>query len=440
KKERENEIGNAISEVEKKLQGVDMERISRLEKGRTLIWPYITGAVICFLLAFASFAMNTSTLYVFVPIILGILLLLLVGRQVSTESRMRQALSDLKRLGDLQRDHSTVKYQVDTLMNEISEKERDVMGICQGIKRYQEIFNEYRSSDPETVVKAMEKSLQRDKQEKNSLEERKKNLEAQLGRKPDIISKIREIENELNALQSELQKIEFPKLPEGVIFSKDLLEQTRKRKVDLGNDLTRDETLLGENQSKAKELTRFVEENKDLSTKLEKQTEEVERLERRLKLVRISIEALDKTAESLRNRVHPNVEQYMGIILPEITNGRYKAVQIDENYNLRVWDPDAGEFKLREVFSGGTEDQFLLSMRLAFALALLPEVKGMHPEFLFLDEPLASSDEERREGIIQLLKELSSRFKQIFVISHIAGLETDVQNVIRMENGRVVGP
>ena len=70
--------------------------------------------------------------------------------------------------------------------------------------------------------------------------------------------------------------------------------------------------------------------------KLEKQKEEVKRLEHRLKVVKISIDALDKTAETLRNRVHPNVEQYMGIILPEITNGRYKAVQIDKNYNLKV--------------------------------------------------------------------------------------------------------
>ena len=92
---------------------------------------------------------------------------------------------------------------------------------------------------------------------------------------------------------------------------------------------------------------------------------------------------------------------------------------------------------MKEVFSGGTEDQFLLSMRLAFALALLPEVKGMHPEFLFLDEPLASSDEERREGIIRLLKELQSRFKQIFIISHIESLKTEVQNIIRIENGQI---
>jgi len=88
----------------------------------------------------------------------------------------------------------------------------------------------------------------------------------------------------------------------------------------------------------------------------------------------------------------------MSHILPIITLGRYKTVQLDEEYRLKVWDYEAGEFKERDVFSGGTEDQFLLSMTLAFALALLPEVKGMRSEFMSLDEPLGSSDEVRREG------------------------------------------
>jgi len=37
----------------------------------------------------------------------------------------------------------------------------------------------------------------------------------------------------------------------------------------------------------------------------------------------------------------------MGHILPIITLERYKAVQLDEEYKLRVWDPEAGEFKER---------------------------------------------------------------------------------------------
>lgn len=104
---------------------------------------------------------------------------------------------------------------------------------------------------------------------------------------------------------------------------------------------------------------------------------------------------------------------------------------------MRIFDPEAGEYRPKEVFSGGTEDQFLLAMRLAFALALLPEIKGRKPEFLFLDEPLGSSDDVRRSGILDYLRDdLSTRFKEIFIISHVGGLEENIRSVIRMEDGK----
>src|SRR5207245_8677019 len=97
----------------------------------------------------------------------------------------------------------------------------------------------------------------------------------------------------------------------------------------------------------------------------------VMRLEKDCAVVKLSVKGLEQTSESLRNRVKPQVERYMGLILPVITSGRYKAVQLDDNYTVRVFDPDAGEFKPKEVFSGGTEYQILLAIRLAFVLTLL---------------------------------------------------------------------
>src|SRR5258708_12720022 len=105
----------------------------------------------------------------------------------------------------------------------------------------------------------------------------------------------------------------------------------------------------------------------------------------------------------------------MGLIVPVITSGRYKAVQLEDDYTVRVFDPEAGEFRPKEVFSGGTEDQLLLAMRLAFALALIPQAKGRNPEFLFLDDPLGSSDTVRPQGILELMhNELSQNIQQIF--------------------------
>jgi len=63
----------------------------------------------------------------------------------------------------------------------------------------------------------------------------------------------------------------------------------------------------------------------------------------------------------------------------------------------------------------------------------------MQPELMFLDEPVISSDEVLREGILNLLnRELSQSFKQIFLVSHIGGLDEQVKPIIRFEDGEVI--
>jgi exonuclease SbcC len=249
------------------------------------------------------------------------------------------------------------------------------------------------------------------------------------------------VEVEIQRIEGSVREIIMPELREDVTFSRELLAEKAEEKESLQGEIKRAEALIESNRTRINEDTSYLEGHKDVEARLELQTKLVKQLERRAKVIRRAIDAVEKTAESYRNRVSPGVERYMGQILPSITSGRYRAVRLDDDYNLQVWDPEAGEFRAKEVFSGGTEDQFLLGMRLAFALALTPEVKGSRPEFLFLDEPLGSSDEVRRSGILDFLEsEMSSKFKQIFLISHVGGLDEDtpVENVIRIENGRVL--
>ena len=247
------------------------------------------------------------------------------------------------------------------------------------------------------------------------------------------------LETDIQKLNAQIVAVVFPSLPEGVTFSRELLRRKGDEKEALGRKISSTETQIARNNETVEEGQTYVKEHGDIELSVEEQRKLVQEIERRIIIVRKAIEAVEKTAEALRNRVKPGVERYMGHILPAITSGRYKAVRLDENYNLEVWDPEAGEFRPKEVFSGGTEDQFLLAMRLAFALALLPEVKGRKPEFLFLDEPLGSSDEVRRSGILEYLKsDLRNSFKQIFLISHVGGLEEDIPNIIHLEHGRVV--
>ena len=113
-------------------------------------------------------------------------------------------------------------------------------------------------------------------------------------------------------------------------------------------------------------------------------------------------------------------------------------VQLDTDYKLKVFSSDAMRFIEKSLFSGGTEDQFLLVLRLAFILALLPRAKKIYPQFIFLDEVFASSDFERRENIFRILNDdLLEPFKQIIIISHLEEVRELTPKFIEMENGKI---
>jgi exonuclease SbcC len=263
-------------------------------------------------------------------------------------------------------------------------------------------------------------------------------LQKRLGEEPELKRRLAQAQLDTAMVEKKLKNTPLPSLPEGVEFSPELLDEASEMRDSLNESVSRVKTQIEESMTRIIELKQFLEENKDLEEQVDEQKRKVLLLQKQLAVVKYSIKGLEQTSESLRNRVKPQVERYMSQILPVITSGRYKAVQLEDDYTVRVFDPEAGEFRPKEVFSGGTEDQLLLAMRLAFALALIPQAKGRNPEFLFLDEPLGSSDKVRREGILELMhKELSQNFKQIFLISHVGDLEVEADTVIEMENGAV---
>jgi len=367
---------------------------------------------------------------------LGIILFFVL--RSSQERQARGYLTERELLNRLTQESSSLEAAVQQSYGKFKSTEGELSQICKSIERYSSIYVQNISSGVRSVVAAMASQLEADRKEKSVLEERARGLLNQIATKPETETRLKETEEKASQLQRNFVEIRLPELGE-MSFSSELLSRTRGEREKLLQEISAKEATLKSERGRQDEGKRFLEEHKDVEQRAKAQAAKVLELEKRLKVVKLALEGVEKTAEALRERVRPNVEAYMSHILPVITLGRYKAVQLDEEYRLRVWDPEAGEFKDRDVFSGGTEDQFLLSMRLAFALALLPEVKGTHPEFMFLDEPLGSSDEARREGILNLLNtELSQSFKQIFLVSHISGLDEQVKHIIRLENGEVV--
>jgi DNA repair exonuclease SbcCD ATPase subunit len=168
---------------------------------------------------------------------------------------------------------------------------------------------------------------------------------------------------------------------------------------------------------------------------------EVARRERELAVKRRAYAIVEGTMERIVRLVLPNTERNLGQILPLLTAGRYHEARIGADYQIQVWDDSAGRYVPKNLFSGGARDQFSLALRLAFALATLPEELGTTPGFIFLDEPLSSFDGPRTEALVRLLTtgQVAESFSQIFVISHSRSFDPGAfQYRLEMRDGRVV--
>jgi exonuclease SbcC len=134
-------------------------------------------------------------------------------------------------------------------------------------------------------------------------------------------------------------------------------------------------------------------------------------------LQRVFLE-LSETSKELRNKVIPHARFIINQILPTLTDGRYSDFEITEDLKFKVHSNEAGGYKEREIFSGGTQDQFLIALRLAFTQSILDSRVMADKYSLLMDECISSSDDVRKQGIFEVLDAMKKTFSQIFVIAH----------------------
>ncbi len=140
---------------------------------------------------------------------------------------------------------------------------------------------------------------------------------------------------------------------------------------------------------------------------------------------------LKQFAEHLIGSVRGRIEEEVGEILSQITDGRYEYVTIDSDFSIRVHE--AGEDYPASRFSGGEQDDIAVALRIALSRHIAATHRIRDATVLIFDEIFGSQDEERRKHLIRALRKQEPYFPQILVISHIEGVQEECQTVIRVQ-------
>ncbi|HVQ00261.1 MAG TPA: SMC family ATPase [Candidatus Thermoplasmatota archaeon] len=140
-------------------------------------------------------------------------------------------------------------------------------------------------------------------------------------------------------------------------------------------------------------------------------------------------EIMDSYRSYLISQIRPTLSQHASELLAELSDGKYTEIELDEDYNLLVYDQ--GSAYGIERFSGGEEDLANLCIRLAIS-EIITERAGSVFQFIILDEIFGSQDDVRKQNIIKALNGFSSKFRQIFLITHVDDIKQFTEHTIEI--------
>ena len=137
--------------------------------------------------------------------------------------------------------------------------------------------------------------------------------------------------------------------------------------------------------------------------------------------------ALGDFRTELNDGLRPELSEIASAILEGMTARRYTDLVLDEDYIATITED--GEPK--PVISGGEEDVASLALRIAIS-QMIADRKGHPLTLLVLDEIFGSLDEDRRNSVLDTLRNLTDFFPQVILITHIESVQEGFDRVIHL--------
>ncbi|MCD6481163.1 MAG: SMC family ATPase [Thermoplasmata archaeon] len=236
---------------------------------------------------------------------------------------------------------------------------------------------------------------------------------------------IEQIGEEIAECEREIEKINF--IPEEY----ERVEREYEEAINLLNsinvEITRIEGKIETVEAEIKKVEEEMEEQKEMRDKIKEMRKQIGMLETLAGDRDTGL--LNNFKNYLISKIGPLLSHYASHFLSLFTDGKYKEIEIDDNYNILIYD--RGEKFELDRFSGGEKDVANLSLRLAIS-ELIVQRSDVVFEFIALDEIFGSQDRERRKNILNALAELKKQFRQIILITHIDEIKEAMEHIIRV--------
>lgn len=321
--------------------------------------------------------------------------------------KVRETLKDLaKNLENLKKLHQDRRIQLE-------KNKESASSINKRLKELKE-ETEKLSEEREKLKKELEEGL---KELGLNEEEFKKLLHFE---EKGYVEELQKIEGEISSIEKLLQNITFD------------LEEIEKEKNKLEETLSKVREELDKEKLERGKLLKALEDIQKLRAELEEKKKQAEEIEEELDVVK-ELELLFRADRFDQFFFKSRVDTILNLAnsqLLQLTEGRFK-LDIGNKDNLMVYREGA-PLPVQSL-SGG--EKALISIVLSMAIS---EMFIGNMEAFFIDEGFANLDEINREKVAEILRGFETHGRVIIFITHHEDLASRFQNVIKMENGRLV--
>ncbi len=240
-------------------------------------------------------------------------------------------------------------------------------------------------------------------------------LEAKTSRIPTVEkamessrAKLHKSETDICRIRDDMESLGFSE--EKYEAAKEEYDRTNEHYREMEVSLTKEKGVLDMIKQK---ITQHDEQIKDARGK----EKEVARMEGEIGILGMLDDIFNGFRAELISRIIPNLSILSSKLFKKITEEKYQKMTLSDDYGILI--EDGGKQFPLERFSGGEVDLASLCLRIAISQIIREKTGSEGISFIILDEIFGSQDGARKNNILRALKEMSSQFRQIIVITHI---------------------
>lgn len=244
------------------------------------------------------------------------------------------------------------------------------------------------------------------------------------------INKIKEKNNLKNNLEKEKIKINYSnKIHKNKLYNlfleENIINNLEKIQDDINKEKIKFESLKIEEKNIEEKLEKLVNINEQI-IKNKQDYENLKKLEKSFELTK---KVLEESYNKMRNTVTPKFTLNMSNRMSQITNGKYKNINVNDKNGIMV-ELNNGNYVDTNRLSIGTIDQIYLSLRLSMIEELSEENLP-----IILDETFAYWDDERLKNILQYL--ITESKKRQIIIFTCSEREINILNNLNIKYNKI---